>query len=726
VLQWSWGGLAFLVLVAAAGVTAWAQVPDVLSPDLDVRALPSLVVRWRCHCSPTSATVGPVPGGAAVFVMSPWRFFALDAATHDLLWDHKLDDATAPVGRPLLLEDRVALVYQDRVFLVEPASGVIVSEVEMQGRVEHAVGSPLTLALIRSGEGSWRSRQEVVRIDATTGQVVARRSLGVIDLAAEDGRLLVVPLAPTGEAAQAPSAAVFHHLVELSPEDLSTIASWPGVDAHFLHSSRDGRVLVPVGRTEDGWRYVFADELAQGGAESDGTERGAMPRTSSSGTFHDMDAELQAGNQSNALEPTPLRRVDQRTGEVLWTTVIPDQIGAWLWDGGRLLVHTRPFEGGRGLLLTLDPATGEVLEAAYGLAGVRSLTRWGDLLIAVTRDEVVAFAAETRGPPEAQVRPVAEEVDRLLARLAGRRAPWGDSQTTQELEALGPEALPLLAARLPELGPQAALTVVAVLADADYQLAAAVVADLLDSFPETPDDAPKEWTHRRPKTVIVRALGRIGGPDQVPAIGRFLLDPATSVRDQERAVLSLVEMGVPEVVPWVDRFYARSEAEAAAEAGTRHAADGGPARTSAASNNPGRRETPSHRPDRPPGEEDAIRLAIVRHVAAFDRLNGSHCLWVVTDRPMEIPALGPVTTIHTVRPGFPLDDRPDRCSLLSPAPATEEEAAEYPDQYPQPAPGDQLWVLHRRSGAFSSADWVVVRPVGDRWLVRDITSWWMS
>jgi len=236
--KWGWAGLAFLVLVAAASVAAWAQVPDVLAPDLDVRALPSLVVRWRCHCSPTSATVGPVPGGAAVFVMSPWRFFALDAATHDLLWDHKLDDATRPIGRPLLLEDRVALVYQDRVFLVEPASGVVVAEVELDGRVEHAAGPPLPLALVRSGEGSWRSRQEVVRIDGTTGQVVARRPLGVIDLAVEDGRLLVVPLAPAGEAAQAPSAAVFHHLVELSPEDLSTVASWPGVDAHFLHSSR--------------------------------------------------------------------------------------------------------------------------------------------------------------------------------------------------------------------------------------------------------------------------------------------------------------------------------------------------------------------------------------------------------------------------------------------------------------------------------------------------------
>ena len=122
------------------------------------------------------------------------------------------------------------------------------------------------------------------------------------------------------------------------------------------------------------------------------------------------------------------------------------------------------------------------------------------------------------------------------------------------------------------------------LADADYEPAAGAVADLLDSLPETPDDAPKEWTHRRPKSAIVRALGAIGGPDQVPAIGRFLLDPATAVRDQEQAVLSLVEMGVPEVVPWVDRFYARSEAEAAAEAGTRDAADGGPAR-----NSPGRR-----------------------------------------------------------------------------------------------------------------------------------------
>lgn len=699
------GASALLLFAGAGGAAAGSSPPDLLDPDLDVRALPSLVVRWTCRCNPAAVTVGPAPGGGAVYVQSYRRFFALDVETHDVLWDHKLEEAHRPVGAPLLLEDRVGVVYGDRLFLVEPTSGVLVAEVELDGTVDDAVGPPLTLAVLRRSDPPGPPDGEILRIDEASGSVVARRGLRVLDLAAREGRLLALRLLPSARASDGGSAPEPERLIELSPDDLSTVRTWRGADDHFLPAPRGDRLLVPSEQTAEGTRHRWLAGLFDG----DGDGGSPLPPRPRDG-FHDLEAELQAELPAGSKVPAALRRLDPETGEVLWTVPLPHRLGAWLWDGGRLLVHTRPAEGGRGLLLTLDRDTGEVLEAAYGLAGVRSLARRGELVIAGAGQEVVAFESGERGPPEARVLPVAEEVERLLGRLEGRREPFVDRDTAGEVLALGPDALPILAARLPALAPHAALTVTRVLAEARYEPAAPRLAELLRTFPPPPEDAPPEWHNAHPKVEILAALGRIGGPPEVPAMGAVLLDPGEDFRVHERALTALAEIGSPVAVPWIDRFYASRGQD-------------GPPEPPPEPTHPG--EASPRGGSTPWSEADRIRLAVVRHFAAFRKhhVEGPFC--VVAHRPLPWSHGGAGRPLRTVGPGEEAESSRS-CFTIRPEPATEEETREYLGLRPELGPDERLWVLHVRSRHFAEAHWVVLRPVAGRWLVRTMTPWWVT
>lgn len=714
-----WSGPALLIALAtlASGASGAQAPPDLLDPDLDVRSLPSLVVRWTCNCNPAGATVGPAPGGGAVYVQGYRRFFALDAETHDVLWDHKIESSGRALAPPLLLDDRLAVVYADRLFLVEPVSGVIVAEVELEGRIDRAVGPPLTVAYRPRSEDTRPLEREIVRIDEASGRVLVRRRLEILDLEAEDGRVLAVRAVspPPAPAADPPSEP--DRLLELSPDDLATLRSWPGAGAHFLDPSRgEGGLRVPFERTDDGPRYVRLEALGEHGPGEEALE---APRPYDGWSSLDPELRVKVPRGGAQEEPAALRRVDPRTGETLWTRLLPHRVRATLWDGGRILVHTRPRDGGRGLLVGLDAETGEVLTAAYGLAGVRSLERWGDLLIAVAAERVVAFEADAFGPPEAQVRPVAEEVDRLLARLEGRRAPRAHPDVFQELDALGPDAHPLLLARLPALAPQAALTVAGVLGQAGYEPAAPRLAELLLEFPDPPEDAPDEWHHSHPKAAILRHLAPVAGEDQLPAIGAVLLDDEEAPQVHEQALAALAEIGTPEVLPWLERFYGLTD-----QAEGRLATD------------PERPDTDGDgRPDaldpaprggaEPETEEERIRRAVVRHYAAFRKRHESGPFCVISERPLEWSGRGFGKILLPVRPGSDPEVH-RRCQTLAARPATDEEAGQSREQLPELEPDDRLWLVTERSEHFAEAHWVVLRSVAGRWLVRRMTMWWIT
>ena len=694
------------LLAAVLLAPAAASAPDRAAErpeETDLRSLPSLVARWECHCRAQGMTLA----GDAVVVQEYRRLFALGAETHELLWDRKLEEASGFPRGPLALPGRIAATWGDRLLLVDAATGVEIADLTFDGRVEHLAGPPLAVVVRRpaEGEGSGSFVDEMVRIDAESGVVIARREVPAHDLvgvpaaAGSPSRLLVIGYGPR----EAPPEEREGRLLELSAEDLSTLRSWPGATGHFIPYDRADadRLLVPFGY-RDGATIVRPYDLASG-------ELGEpLPPRPQDGRFlHDLDLELQATAGSDPAEPQAVRRIDPATGDVLWETEIPGRPGGWVRERGLLHLHTRPFERGRGLLLTLDLATGAVQRMAYGLREVGTIERWGDLLILASGDGIVAVDADELGPPEREIRPVEAEVDRILERLARSHMPFAEPGADQDLLALGEEALPLLAARFEKLPIGSAEVVASVFGQAAYQPAAPLVARRLaiesGSFPGESAEASRHRTEH----ALLRALGRIGGAEEIDEVAAVLLDDERPLPVRERAAFALAEMGaeagLAEVLPWLDRFYRRR-----AVADRKERSEGaGPAPADA----------------EPRSEEDHIRLAIVRHWAAFKGERNEGPLCVVSERALEWPAGGAGRKVLTLPP----EEKREDCHRLEARPATEEELAEHQRRQRELSPGERLWILNESSGGWAAqASWVVVRRVGDRWLVRDLSLWWIT
>jgi hypothetical protein len=156
--------------------------------------------------------------------------------------------------------------------------------------------------------------------------------------------------------------------------------------------------------------------------------------------------ELQLAGRTDTA--STLRRNDTATGKPLWTVKIPGYREAWARLGDQLLVHAKPNVG-RGFFPVHRWATGTIEKTACGVTGPARAD--GDRVIArCGGDGVIAFSAVEFGPPEAETRPVAAEVRRILEAVADN-IPSTSDDAVAELRTLGSNAVPEVVAPLPSL-----------------------------------------------------------------------------------------------------------------------------------------------------------------------------------------------------------------------------------------------------------------------------------
>jgi hypothetical protein len=156
-------------------------------------------------------------------------------------------------------------------------------------------------------------------------------------------------------------------------------------------------------------------------------------------------------------QPRGLVRYDPGTGAVLWSAPLPCRPGQPAEADGRLVVPCGWESGGAGLLLFLDPGSGEVLETLEAPSPVSSIYSAADTWVLVTDDAVVAVDPTRRALPRAKTEPVDEAVDRILKGIR-HTSPLVHPGDVESLLALGSAAWPTMTDRLPATRLAAAVT----------------------------------------------------------------------------------------------------------------------------------------------------------------------------------------------------------------------------------------------------------------------------
>lgn len=489
-----------------------------------VRQLPALAEVWRCDCRPRASAVAD----GLVHVLGWRRSFALDAEDKTVLWDRKQESSVGPpVAGPLVLDDRVAVVWGDELVLYHRGIGVEIARVPLGGRrVEALVGPPLAALTTGPAAGEW----QLVRVDPAGGTVIARAPLGGHPrIAVQDGRLWVAR-------AEEETGAV---LLELDPETLAPV----------------GRRALPAGMTRlqahDGTLYAFGSRYDRFSfvplpvEPEDGSGVGeAVTIRGHELTIPSEDLGFAYTAPGWDSRPRELVRYDPADGSELWRTTFPCSPGPRLVEGDRIVQACGWHEGGDGLVFLLDAATGEVREVLHGPSGVRSIERAGSHWIFTTDERVVAVDPERRTPPAAENEPMDDAVDRIVGAIR-QTIPLVLPGDVEKLLALGPAAWPAMTTRLPGADLPAALTMAEALGEIRHRPAAAAVAGRLGSLP--PLDRRRDWPGEArvhpPEITLLQALARIGGADEVPAVAAVLLDPEQPWRVRQEAAFALVGIG---------------------------------------------------------------------------------------------------------------------------------------------------------------------------------------
>jgi hypothetical protein len=493
------GGARAGAAAAAAAENRGAGEPAVL----DVRRLPTVVKVWSQRVEANRLAVRR----PAVYARSGPVVSALVLRSGRKLWSRQLGDLSCCGDEIVLAGSTVVADADGKLLLIDAADGSVRAEVEL-GPIGAYVGPPVVVLA---------GRDELVAVDPAAGQVTARRPLSdeVVHLAVEDG----------------------YAMVGLAAEDRLTTAGYTadGLREVWRHEGARGESAS--------WLEDLGGKLhlARGSRQESSEYLPIEPATGSLGrplraepgvTMVPMwPAGLQlvragADAASSAGQTEALRRVDTG-GRPLWTIELPCHVLGAAREGGVLAAScVRGDAGrGRGLLAILSWESGEMRQLAYGMPGLTDLVLAGDLALAATGGEVVAFSTTEFGPPEAEAS-LEELVRRILLDTRGDDGSAGRGDfimdRVDELEPLGAAAYPFILRLLPRLGPTSLAAAADALAAGGHRPAAPALARALQSGrlgKPAPGSAFKGWD---PRFALLRALAVLGGDAEVPAVAAWL------------------------------------------------------------------------------------------------------------------------------------------------------------------------------------------------------------
>jgi hypothetical protein len=483
--------------LAAAG----APAADGSADPAELRRLPTVVKVWSRKMSAEHVVVRP----PAVYVKSGGQLTALVLRSGRELWSRHLGEGSCCGDDLLVTDSTVVGAADDKLFFLSAADGTTRSELALEGGGGiSALAGPPVVALLAGAH-------ELVAIDAEAGQVTGRLPVDgeVEDLAVAGG----------------------YALANLAGTDAETRIT-AGFSADTLRPLWRIETRAALPQLERIGDRVYLERW-RGGKEGDSEFLPIDPATGRLGRAlpprggNPIDAgwpwEIQSLPAGDGEMRERLRRNDAESGKAVWTTELPCRVQGLARSAGTLYASCGRG-GGRGLLVTVGWAKGEIQQLAYGLPRGHAFLVGGDLAVVAGEDELAAFSLRDVGPPEAG-RPVEDEVRRILLDTRGDDSPldrgqWIDDRL-RELEPLGPAAYPAIVRLLPQLGPTSLVAAADVLAAGGHRAAAPALARLLGGELERPRPGPG-WEGWNPRFALLRALARLAGDPEVPAIAALL------------------------------------------------------------------------------------------------------------------------------------------------------------------------------------------------------------
>ena len=494
------------------------------------RELPSLVQRWTWTGQAESA----VFADGVIYVRGNGRVTALNGDNGKVLWETVCAQGDDLMGKgPVVTGDSVAVSFNDDLVLLDRKTGRAGKTLEL-GVIFDITASPLLV--VAAGKND---RVDLVRIDAESGEVLARREVGgiVYDVQpVHDVAIAIVGrVSPAAEGSDDEEMLAGYRTGDLAEIWRRDFQGSPHLER--LEEAVYAALLKGEGE-ESHYEYRRVDPVS-------GELGPALPQRLRSEVSGGLTWELEVTGLKDGKAPARLRRNSFETGRPLWTVELPGDPGGWVREGNSLYLHT-DHEGGRGYLIVLDWATGAVKQAAYGLRDVRGLFSNRDSITAWLDGGLTTFSADRFGRPEAQSRNVREEVVRILRGVADGDFPSDRREDIQaaftDLKALGRRAIPFVAEQVPALTPPALVAASRVLADARYREAAGSLALRLA---DQPPPARTDWDRWDPAFDVLNALSQIGGDPEVGAVAAILNDPTRDGATRRQALATLASMGTP-------------------------------------------------------------------------------------------------------------------------------------------------------------------------------------
>lgn len=497
--------LLFVILSFAltGAISVWEETEN-------PRSLPSLKIAWKWKGDAEEVVVDH----NIVFLLGKHLLTAINTQTGKELWQTKLSDQedAIPCGiHPLNFS--VAAALNNKVFLVDKESGKVMNTVEFNNDVRLLIGLSLIVWLQQDvpGEGG---TDELVQLDEKTGEVINRKALPQIrEISFEQGIIIIV----SGDYSENP-VIVFG----LRENDFTEI--WNIQIPHFAGiTTLDGRTVISRYRDRDPKKEEcdYVDELFTPIDPQSGQLGDPLPEREPSEGMSSNDKwifQFVASDEKSGV--SRYRRNNLETGMPLWNLDLNCNPQAELIDNKDLFLHCSTGSG-RGYFMRVDWQTGEIKEKAYGLRNVQDLLRAGEYLAAFTYDgEIVVFSPTTFGPPEASTLSVESEVNKILHsdELISKECWWQNMDDAyKDLNAIGKEALPVIAKQIDELSPSATAVAARVLGDNGYTEAASSLATKLPNVHRCSDAG---WAMHNPPIAILQALAKIGSKSEFESIKR--------------------------------------------------------------------------------------------------------------------------------------------------------------------------------------------------------------